>query len=868
MDDLSQALEKAVDFHRCGNLAEAERLYLQLLAAKPDHFDGLQMLGILRYQQGRFPDALALIAAALKANPKSPPALLNYGLVLDALARREEALASYDKALALQPNYAEALYNRGVVQRGLQRPVEALASFERALSIRPDYAEAYYNRGNALQDLARPAEALASYDRALALRPDTAEILYNRGNALMALQRPAEALAGYERALTIKPDHVAALNNRGLALLRLHRPADALASFDQGLAVRPDDVTALGNRGNTLQELGRPLEALASYERALAIRPAHAQTLYNRGTVLRQLRRPAEALASFDQVLSIQPDHVDALNNRGVVLRVLNRPLEALASYDRALAIEPGYVEVLNNRANTLRDLKLPAEALATIDQALAIEPDHADTLCNRGIALRDLKRPAEALASFEAALAIEPDHRYAFAGMAYAALAICDWTRTAIIAGELESRVTQRHCVIPPFTLLGYGSDPAVQLECARWSLESELPVAAQPPWKKATPRRDDKVRIAYLSTDFRRHPVAALIAEVIELHDRARFEVVGISYGPDDQSELRERLMRAFDQSHDVRSRSDRDVAELLNHMQVDIAIDLSGRTQDSRLGILAHRPAPVQATYLGYAGTTGAGFIDYVIADQTVLPFDQQPFYTEKIVHLPDCFQANDSTRKIADRTPTRSEAELPEVGFVFCCFNNNFKITRPVFEVWMRLLRAVEGSVLWLSQDNADAKENLRKAAAGRGLDPARLIFAPRVERDDEHLARHRLADLFVDTLPYNAHATASDALWAGLPLLTCRGTSFAGRVATSLLSAAGLPELAANDLAEYEALALRLATDAALLGGFRHRLAQNRAASPLFDTDRFRCHIESAYTTMLELQRRGESPRSFSVEPVR
>jgi protein O-GlcNAc transferase len=868
MDDLSQALDKAVNFHRSGNLAEAERLYLQLLVTKPDHFDGLQMLGILRYQQGRFPDALALIGAALKANPKSPPALLNYGLVLDALARREEALASYDQALVLQPNYAEALYNRGVVLRGLQRPAEALASFERALSIRPDYAEAHYNRGNALQDLARPAEALASYDRALALRPDTAEILYNRGNALLALQRPAEALASYEQVLTIKPDHVAALNSRGLALLRLHRPADALASFDQALAVRPDDVTALGNRGNTLQELGRPLDALASYGRALAIRPAHAQTLYNRGIVLRQLQRPVEALASFDQVLSIQPDHVDALNNRGVVLRVLNRPLEALASYDRALAIKPGYVEVLNNRASALRDLKRPAEALATVDQALAIEPDHADTLCNRGIALRDLKRPAEALASFEAALAIEPDHRYAFAGMAYAALAICDWTRTAIIAGELESRVAQRHSVIPPFTLLGYGSDPAVQLECARSSLESELPAAAQPPWKKTTPRRDDKLRIAYLSTDFRRHPVAALIVELIELHDRARFEVVGISYGPDDQSELRERLTRAFDQFHDVRSRSDGEVAELLDHMQVDIAIDLSGRTQDSRLGILAHRPAPVQATYLGYAGTTGAGFIDYVIADQTVLPFDQQPFYTEKIVHLPDCFQANDSTRKIADRTPTRSEAELPEVGFVFCCFNNNFKITRPVFEVWMRLLRAVEGSVLWLSQDNAEAKENLRKAAAGRGLDPARLIFAPRVERDDEHLARHRLADLFVDTLPYNAHATASDALWAGLPLLTCRGTSFAGRVATSLLYAAGLPELATNDLAEYEALALRLATDAALLGSFRQRLAQSRAACPLFDTDRFRRHIENAYTTMLELQRRGDSPRSFSVEPVR
>jgi predicted O-linked N-acetylglucosamine transferase (SPINDLY family) len=865
---VSQTLDKAVDFHRRGNMAQAERLYLQLLEAKSDHFDALQMLGVLRYQQGRLLDALALIGAALKVNPNAPPALLNYGLVLDALTRREEALASYDKALAIQPDYAEAHYNRGIVLRGLERPAQALASFERALSIKPGYAEAHYNRGNALQDLKRPAEALASYDRALAIRPDTAEVLHNRGNALQALQRPAEALASYDRALAIRPDHVGALNNRGLALAGLHRPAEALASFERALVVRPDDVTALNNRGNALQELGRPLEALASYDRALAIRPAHAQTLYNRGIVLRELQRPAEALASFDQVLSIKPDHVDALNNRGVVLRLLNRPFEALASYDRALSIKPGYVEALNNRASALRDLKRPAEALATINQALAIDPDHADTLCNRGVALRDLKRPAEALASFEAALAIQPDHRYAFAGMAYAALAVCDWARTAIIAGELDIRVAQRRSVIPPFTLLGYGSDPSVQLECAKWSIESEMPVAAQPLWKGAATRRHDKLRIAYLSTDFRRHPVASLIAELIERHDRTRFEVIGISYGPDDQSALRERLVRAFDQFHDVRARSDRDVAELLSHMQVDIAIDLSGRTQDSRLGILAYRPAPVQATYLGYAGTTGAGFIDYVIADKALLPFDQQPFYTEKIVHLPDCYQANDSTRSIAARTPTRSEAELPDEGFVFCCFNNNFKITQPVFDVWMRLLRAVEGSVLWLSQDNVEAKENLRKAAAARGVDTTRLVFAGRVERDEEHLARHRLADLFVDTLPYNAHATASDALWAGLPLLTCRGGSFAGRVATSLLYAAGLPELATNDLGEYEALALRLATDASLLGGFRHRLAQNRATCPLFDTDRFRRHIENAYTTMCELQRRGENPRSFSVEPVR
>ena len=351
MNDLSQVFNQAAVLHRKGDLAAAEQLYLRLLEAQSGHFDALQMLGILRYQQGRLLDALALLGTALKIMPNAAHALLNYGLVLAALTRREEALASYDQALALQPDYAEALYNRGIVLRGLQRPAEALASFERALSTRPDYAEAHYNRGNALQDLARPAEALASYDRALALRPDTAEILFNRGNALLALRRPAEALASYDQALTIKPDHVAVINNRGLALLGLHRPADALASFDRALAIQPDHVRSLNNRGNTLQHLQRPDEALASYERALAIRPDHAEAAYNCGVVLKSLQRPAEALASFERALSIEPNHVDALNNRGLVLRDLDRPLEALASFGGALSIEPDHAEVHSNRS-------------------------------------------------------------------------------------------------------------------------------------------------------------------------------------------------------------------------------------------------------------------------------------------------------------------------------------------------------------------------------------------------------------------------------------------------------------------------------------------------------------------------------------
>ena len=431
--------------------------------------------------------------------------------------------------------------------------------------------------------------------------------------------------------------------------------------------------------------------------------------------------------------------------------------------------------------------------------------------------------------------------------------------------ARELGLHISGKKSIIAPFLLLGYSGKPALQLQCARNYIDDKVPLVPRPFWTGAT-WRHDKVRIAYLSADFHRHPTAYLMAELFERHDRSRFEVIGVSFGVDDKSDMRRRLVAAFDQFYDVRRKSDQEVAKLLHDLQVDIAIDLKGYTQDSRPGILAYRPTPIQASYLGFPGTMGAEFIDYIIADKTVAPFEQQPFYTEKIVHLPDCYQVNDTKRNIAERTPTRQEAGLPEEGCVFCCFNNNWKITPEVFSVWIRLLHAVEGSVLWLFRDNESAERNLRKEAQARGIDPARLVFAGRLPLED-HLARHSLADLFLDTLPYNAHTTASDALWVGLLVLTCMGNAFAGRVAASLLNAIGLPELVTHSIEDYEALALRLAKDPSLLEGYRNRLAANRLTHPLFDTDRFRRHIEAAYLQMWEIWQRGEQPRSFAVEAL-
>jgi predicted O-linked N-acetylglucosamine transferase (SPINDLY family) len=885
--------------HQAGRLAEAEAYYRRVLAAQPDHADALHLLGIVANQarrhdlavqlisqaikqngerpdyfcslgialknQGKLDEAVAAYRQAIRINPDLPEAHCNLGNALHDQDKLTESLASYDRALAVRPDYAEALYSRGVILQKLKRFEEALASYDRALTVRPDYAGALSNRGVILQKLKRFDEALASYDRALTVRPDYAEALSNRGNTLHELKRFEEALASCDRALAVRPNFAEALYNRGNTLHELKRFEEALASCDRALAVRPNFAEALYNRGNTLHELRRFEEALASYDRALAMRPDFAEALSNRGNTLHELKRFEEALASYDRALAVRPDYAEALSNRGNTLHELKRFEEALASYDRALAVRPDYTEALSNRGNTLHELKRFEEALASCDRALAVRPNFAEALYNRSVILQKLKRFEEALASYDRLLAAKADHPHAFSGVAHCVMRLCDFDRRTRFATDLCAHVSGKKSIVSPFVLLGYSGDPALQVQCARNHIENMIP-SPLPPLCSGQKWRHDKLRVAYLSPDFRSHPTAVQTAELFELHDRSRFEIIGVSFGVDDRSEMRKRLVAAFDEFHDVRKNSDKEVAKLLNDRHFDIAVDLAGYTQDSRPTILAHRPVPIQVNYLGFPATMGADFIDYIIADAMVLPVEHQPYYTEKVVYLPDCYQVNDTKRKIAERTPTRQEIGLPEHAFVLCCFNNNWKITPEIFDIWMRLLQQVEGSVLWLLGDNEGAERRLRKETQRRGIDPSRLVFAGRLP-PAEHLARHRLADLFLDTLPYNSHTTASDALWAGLPVLTCKGEAFAGRVAASLLHAVGIPELITSNLEDYQTLALKLVRDAALLAEIKAKLARNRNTYPLFNTERFACHIEAAYRTMWETWQRGEVPKSFSVEPI-
>jgi protein O-GlcNAc transferase len=845
---LQVKFNKGLALHQQGKLSEAETIYEEVLQQEPSHFHALYFLGAIAVQTSRAERAIRLVRQAIGLDAKVAAAHGILGFALQELNRPEEALASYETAIALKPDYADAYNNRGNALRDLKRPEEALANCEKAIALKPDYVEAYYNRGNALQDLKHPEEALASYQKAITLRPDYAEAYNNCGNALHDLKRFDEALGNYNKAIELKPDHVYAYNNRGLVLRDLKRPEKALASYEKAIALRPDYAEAYNNRGLVLLDLKRPEEALASYERAIALKPYYANAYNNRGNTLQGLKRFDEALASYNKAIELQPDHADAYNNRGAVLKSLKLPEESLASYEMAIALKPDYAQAYYNRGSALQDLKRPEEAFASYEKAIALIPDYAEAYDNRGNVLKGLKRLDEAFASYDKALLLNPDLVGMEGTRLHTKMHLCDWANFDTERAHLISSVKKGKANSTPFAFLGISSSPDDQLRCAKLWVAEKYPPSQNVIWQGER-YSHDRIRIAYVSADFCQHPMSYLMAGVFEGHDRSRFEVTAISLGPDDHSELRHRLKLSFERFIDVMTFSDVQIASLVRSLEVDILVDLMGFTADSRLGILAARPAPIQVNYLGYPGTMGASYVDYIIADRIVIPEGKRECYSEKVIYLPDSFMGNDSKRKISERMPTRCECGLPETGFVFCAFNQSVKISPHLFDIWMRLLRKLDNSVLWLLDTNETAIRNLRCEAQNRGVDPRRLVFAQKVPLNEDHLARHRLANLFLDTLPYNAHATASDALWAGLPVLTYLGQTFAGSVAGSLLSAVGLPELVTTTPEAYEQKAIDLATHPEQLAMIKRKLAEYRLTKPLFDTKRFTNDVEAAYTAI-------------------
>lgn len=779
------------------------------------------------HRQGNLAVAEKLYFQILQADPVCFGAYLLLGTLRSQQGRISEAIPFVSKSLQICPNDFEALSIYGPLLMAGGRFVEALEIFDRTLAIRPGIPQGLYNRGLALANLDRFEAALASYDKAISRQPDFALAWVNRGIALGKLKRFDEAIESYGRALVLQPLLPQALENRGAALLSLGRVEEALADYDKMLAIAPGNAAAWNIRGIILQALVQFERALEAFERAIALRPNFADAFRNRGHVLRNLRRFDEALTSHDRAIALDPDNAATWNERGMLLGEMNRLGEALASYDKSIALEPT-----------------------------------ADALINRAsLAWHRMGRHYEnATQDLEHALALDPQHAYARGELLHIRMHAADWRDFSQEKAQLDQGIREGHLVVQPFVYQAISDSVADLAACSRRfaKLYPAVPTPNIPPT-----RNHEKIRIGYLSADFREQATAYLAVGLFEMHDRQKFEIIALDNGGSDDSAIRARLEKAFDKIIDISHLSDQAAADRIRAEEIDILVNLNGYFGSHRMGIFAHKPAPVQVNFLGFPGTLGAPYIDYILADRIVIPEDERCHYSEQVVYLPDCYQVNDSRRPIADDIPTRAGNSLPEKAFIFCNFNQSYKLTPVLFESWMRILKQVPDSILWLLDDIPELGDNLCRTAERHGVAGTRLVFAPRIAVE-KHLARLRLADLFLDGLPYNAHTTASDALWAGLPLLTCRGRAFPGRVAASLLSAAGLSELVTETPADYERLAVTLARDTTRLGAIRQRLRENRLDCALFDTDRFRQNIEASYAVMWDTWLRGEKPYAFSV----
>jgi protein O-GlcNAc transferase len=760
-----------------------------------------------------------------------------------------EAEHIYRQILQASPNHPEALHLLGLIAHQVGKSEIAIEYMERSIQLDPTKAEFYINLAEVYRALQRTDAAIAAWKKVFELNPQYLVSRIEQGSACLAQQQIEVALQCFEQVWNIPLD---------LPFTIQYRPLILKTSLQWALALHAQDRIA---------------PAMRCLQQVITLEPGFAEG-YNLLGVMLQQNGDAEAGTNyFQQAIQRKPELAEAHYNLGLAFTKQNRTEDAAFAIQRAIELNPNFEAAFNTLGTIEHAQKNYANAEKAYRRCLELNSKNADAHYNLGALLVDLGDREAAIREYAESLSLNPNNIAAKGNLIHQFQQLCCWDQLDSLSKDLISVVNeaaQQGRAVPlssfNFITLPIATTAAQQFTCARLTLQKGIITASNTVGKINVPlvtQPHEKIRLGFLSADFHAHATAWLIAELIEKIDPQRFTLYAYSYGHDDQSSMRRRLTHAFDHFVDVQQWQNITAAQRIANDEIDILIDLKGYTKDCRGEILSYRPAPIQVNFLGYPGTMGVDEFDYILVDDFVVPPDQQPYFSERLVHLPGCYQPNDRQREIAAETPTRAACGLPATGFIFCSFNNNYKITAEMFEVWMSLLRDVPHSVLWLLAGNAIAPGNLRQEAARRGVAPERLVFAERCELP-QHLARHRLADLFLDTFPVNAHTTASDALWAGCPLLTLAGETFISRVAGSLLRTLELPELITSSLAEYRSRALHLAHHPQELHALRERLAANRETTSLFNSDHFARKIEAAFLKMIELQRSGAHPQAFRI----
>jgi protein O-GlcNAc transferase len=745
----------------------------------------------------------------------------------DAYGRHEEAYLMLIKSCSQENCSGLVLYHLGAYQLEKGLFSDSIVSINKAIKKIGIFFEALYGLGSAYANLGNYEKAISYYKECKKIKPDSCEANFNIGKALDELRQYEEAIEYYTKAINAEQHFIEAWLNKGITLNEIKRHDEALFHYEEMTRRNIDCAEGWFNRGATLNYLGRHKEALGCYDKAVSLRSDYADAWFNRGVTLSNLQNYSEAFKSYTRTIELKPNFADAWLNKGIVLSHFRHYEEALLDTDMAMKLRPEYAEAWSNKA----------------------------------LILNNLGRFKEAEAHYAQAIKLKPDLPFLLGDWAHTKMRGCDWTLFEEVLKKCIAGVKASECSIRPFPLLALTDDSGLHKKCAVVYINQQAPINKA--YEIEQVKSSEKIRVGYYSADFHNHATCQLMIKLFEIHDKKRFEIYGFSFGPNINDAMRERASRAFNQFYVVNDMSDLEVIQLSREIKIDIAIDLKGLTQDSRPNIFLNRCAPIQVSYLGYPGTLGTSCMDYIIADKFVIPPDHKEYYVEKIIYLPNSYQVNNSDRKIAAINFTRAEVGLPLSGFVFCCFNNSYKILPEIFNIWMEILKSIDGSVLWLLEDNLVATDNLKKEALSKGVSDKRLVFSKKIS-PEQHLARLRLADLFLDTAPYNAHTTASDALWAGVPVLTCVGNSFASRVGASLLNAIGLDDFIVTTLNAYQAKAIELALNPIELSSAKERLLINKTIAPLFNTELFAKNLEATFEAIYLRHCSGNPPDTIEI----
>jgi protein O-GlcNAc transferase len=856
LDVVEELLQQGVELHKSGKVEVACQLYTAVLKAHPEHPTANHNMGVLAVDVGKVQEALPFFEAALEANADTAQFWLSYIDALINVERIADAQAVFDQA----KNNGAKGDGFDQLEWRLNVPDEELLGTNTAAS------EAYQNQPNILETLKldqalRLAKKMANEGCLGDAKRTYQDILVKfpkNKRAIDGLKGLAGGPVGKASKVQEPPE------NQQQSIINLYSQGQLQRALEQVeilLQQFPSSSFLYNISGAVYKELGQLDACVEAYSKALAIKPDDAEVYSNMGNALQDQGKLDEAIEAYNKALAIKPDYADAYYNMGNALQEQGKLEEAIEAYNKSLSIQPDNAEAYSNMGATLQEQGKLKYSIEAFSNALTLQPDNAEAYNNMGLTLKDQGKLEEAIAAFNKALAIQPDYEAARGQKLHQLAHICDWDAIGKDSTLIPSLGTSEKFV-PPFVMLSLEDAPdshRIRSEVYAKAMYPQRPL----PLPALPSKKPKRIRIGYFSADFHNHATMYLMAKVFAAHDRQKFEVYAYSYGPDANDQMRQVLIKSVDVFEDVREMGFKDTALRSRQDKIDIAVDLKGHTQDQRLGIFAYRPAPTQISYLGYPGTIGAEFIDYIVADPVVVPSNRRRAYSEEIIYLPHTYQPNDDKRVISQKVTTKADMGLPEDGFVFCCFNSNYKISPAEFDIWMRLLGKVNGSVLWLLKSNRWAEQNLQREAEKRGIQANRLVFAEKLPHD-QHLGRQKHADLFIDTFNVNAHTTASDALWAGLPIVTKLGQGFAARVAGSLLTAVGLTELITENEQDYEALILELATNPVKLANVREKLAVNRLSQPLFDTQQYTKHLEDAYQQAYQNYFEGKSPQTIVV----